>query len=56
MPDYEIRLFHPDGSLAVVHITHHETDAEAHALANNLKGKDYAHYEIHREGAVLGEA
>jgi hypothetical protein len=36
MPDFEIRYFHPDGSLAVVHVTSHGSHAEAveHARRN----------------------
>ena len=45
MPDYEIRLFHPDGTLAVVHMSHHDSDEEALSHAHRLKG-DHARYEI----------
>jgi hypothetical protein len=33
VPDFEIRYFHADGTLAVVHVTSHPTftDAEEHA-------------------------
>jgi hypothetical protein len=29
VPDFEIRYFHADGTLAVVHVTSHPTHAEA---------------------------
>jgi hypothetical protein len=45
MPDYEIRLFHPDGSLAVVHMSHHDSDEEALSHAHHLKG-DHGRYEV----------
>jgi hypothetical protein len=52
MPDYEIRLFHADGSLVVVHVSHHTSDEEAHSHARRLKG-DHVRYEVLRDGAVL---
>lgn len=52
MPDYEIRLFHADGTLAVVHISSHVSDEEALSHARRLKG-DYARYELQRGGALL---
>jgi len=52
MPDYEIRLYHADGSLAVVHVSYHESDEEAHSHARRLK-EDHARYEMHRNGAML---
>ncbi len=56
MPDYEIRLFHADGTLAVVHVSHHVSDEEAHSQAHRLKG-DHARYEIRRPGSgALREA
>ena len=54
MPDYEIRLFHADGSLAVVHVSHHESDEEAHSQARRVKS-DHARYELHRAGSVMHE-
>src|SRR6185312_8226498 len=45
MPDYEIRLFHADGSLAVVHVSSHETQDEAAAHARLLV-RDHARYEV----------
>lgn len=33
MPDFEIRYFNEDGTLAIVHVTSHETRADAEALA-----------------------
>ena len=53
MPDYEIRLFHADGSLAIVHISHYETDAEAHAHAQRIL-KDLSRYELRRAGEPMG--
>lgn len=50
MPDYEIRLFNSDGTLAMVHVSHHESDEEAHSHARRLKGP-YARYELRRSGA-----
>ncbi len=52
MPDYEIRLFKADGSLAVVHVTHHQSDEEALSHARRLKG-EHAHVQVHRDGAVI---
>ncbi|HWD26189.1 MAG TPA: hypothetical protein VG387_03425 [Rhizomicrobium sp.] len=54
MADYEIRLFHADGSLAVVHVSVHESDEEAHSHARRVKS-DHARYELHRGGAVMKE-
>ena len=54
MPDYEIRLFHADGTLAVVHVSHHPSDDEAHSHARRVKS-DHARYELRRDGAVLHE-
>ena len=45
MPDYEIRFFHPDGTLAVVHMSHHASDDEALGHAHGLIG-DHARYEV----------
>ncbi len=49
MPDFEIRYFHTDGTLGLVHITSHKTraEAEAHALRNK---DEYAHFEVHEIG------
>lgn len=46
MPDFEIRYFHPDGTLAVVHLTSHETRdaAEHHAKAHQ---HPHDRFEIH---------
>ena len=54
MPDYEIRLFHTDGTLAVVHMSHYTSDEEAHSHARRLKG-DHARYELQRGGETLRE-
>lgn len=50
MPDYEIRLFHADGSLALVHMSHHDSDEAAHDHARRVVS-DLSHYEIRRAGA-----
>ncbi|MEI9888553.1 MAG: hypothetical protein WDN08_19040 [Rhizomicrobium sp.] len=55
MPDYEIRLYHADGSLALVHVSHQENDAEAHDYAKRLVN-DLARYELRRAGAPPGDA
>ncbi|HEY0106477.1 MAG TPA: hypothetical protein VGB91_10365 [Rhizomicrobium sp.] len=52
MPDYEIRLFHADGTLAVVHVSHHVSDEEARSHARRLKG-DHAQFEIRRDGGPV---
>ena len=52
MPDYEIRLFHADGSLAVVHVSHHQSDEEAMSHSRRLVG-DHARVELHQGGRVL---
>ena len=51
MPDFEIRYFNADGSLAIVHVTSHDTmeEAELHAKRNQ---KDYAHFEVQRVGGA----
>ncbi len=49
MPDYEIRLFNGDNSLAVVHISHCHSDEEALSHARRLNG-EHARFEIHRDG------
>jgi hypothetical protein len=45
MPDFEIRYFYADGSLAVVHVTTHAfmADAEGHA---KLHQGEYAHFTV----------
>jgi hypothetical protein len=45
MPDYEIRLFNADGTLAIVHMSHHDSDDDAVAQARGLIG-GHARYEI----------
>ncbi|HEY0302095.1 MAG TPA: hypothetical protein VGC36_12200 [Rhizomicrobium sp.] len=52
MPDYEIRLYHADGSLALVHVSHQDTDELAHDYAKRLVN-DLSRYEIRRSGAVI---
>ena len=49
MPDYEIRLFHADGSLALVHMSHQEDEAQAHDYAKRLLS-DLARYEVRPAG------
>jgi hypothetical protein len=51
MPDFEIRYFHADGSLAVVHVTTHtfKTDAEAYAKLNQ---RDYARFTVEENGSM----
>jgi hypothetical protein len=51
VPDFEIRYFHSDGTLGLVHITSHKTRAEAEAQA--LRNQDeYAHFEVHEIGSA----
>jgi hypothetical protein len=52
LPDFEIRYFHADGTLAVIHMTTHGTreDAEAHARQHQ---QGHAHFEV-REPNALG--
>jgi hypothetical protein len=52
MPDYEIRFFHADGALAVVHMSTHDTDDEAHAHARRIM-TDHARYELRRGNGEL---
>lgn len=52
MPDYEIRLFNADGSLAVVHVSHHQTEAEALRRARQL-ASDHARFEVRSSGKVV---
>ncbi|HEX3674900.1 MAG TPA: hypothetical protein VHU87_11555 [Rhizomicrobium sp.] len=49
MPDYEIRYFHADGSLAIVHISAHASHEDARAHAKSNLG-DHAHFEV-RDGS-----
>ncbi len=46
MPDFEIRYFRANGTLAVVHVTSHETIEEAELCARDHLD-DYARFEIH---------
>ncbi len=55
MPDYEIRLFQSDGSLAVVHMSHHPSDEEALAYARGLIG-DHARFEVRDSTRMVGGA
>jgi hypothetical protein len=50
MPDFEIRYFHDDGTLAIVHITSLATtiEAEGHAKQHQF---DYAKFEVREMGA-----
>ena len=54
MPDYEIRLYHADGSLALVHMSHQETDDEAHDYAKRLL-TDVSRYELRRCGKPVDD-
>lgn len=45
MPDFEIRYFHADGSLALIHVTAHETRAEAENLAR-LNQDSHHRFEV----------
>ena len=54
MPDYEIRLYHADGSLALVHMSHQETDEEAHDYAKRLL-TDLSRYELRRGGKPVDD-
>ncbi|MBS0273892.1 MAG: hypothetical protein JSR55_05710 [Proteobacteria bacterium] len=45
MPDFEIRYYHADGKLALVHICAYRTEAEAEEFAQNNMG-DHARFEI----------
>jgi hypothetical protein len=55
MPDYEIRLFQSDGSLAVVHVSHHPSDEEAVEHARGLIG-DHARFEVRNGNRTVGAA
>jgi hypothetical protein len=52
MPDYEIRFFHADGTLSVVHVSHHHSDEEALSHARGLIG-DHARYEVRSGSRVV---
>jgi hypothetical protein len=53
MPDYEIRYFRAEGSLALVRMCHHDTEEEARAEAR-LHMKDYDSYELRAgDGSLL---
>lgn len=51
MPDFEIRYFRPDGSLALIHVTAHETRADAEVLAR-LNQHSHARFEVIEVGAA----
>ncbi|HTT97820.1 MAG TPA: hypothetical protein VMF58_07195 [Rhizomicrobium sp.] len=53
MPDFEIRYFYTDGSLAVVHITSVETTPEAEEYAKRHL-QDYAQFEVREIGPRAG--
>ncbi len=55
MPDYEIRLFHADGSLAVVHVSHHHSDLVVLSHARRVIG-NHARYEVLHCGRRLSRA
>jgi hypothetical protein len=46
MPDFEIRYFHADGTLAVIRVTSHDTREEAEAHAR-LHRQHHANFEVH---------
>ncbi len=52
MPDYEIRLFHHDGTMALVHVCHHESDDAARAHATRLLS-GLSRFEIRRDGEPI---
>ena len=45
MPDYEIRYYRSDGTLAVVHVTVQPSEEHAHEYAQRNLG-DHAHFEL----------
>ena len=45
MPDFEIRYFHADGSLALVRMSWHESEAEAREHARNHQ-QEHARFEL----------
>jgi hypothetical protein len=51
VPDFEIRYFNTDGTLAVIRMTSHGTreDAEAHAKHHQ---QHYARFEVHEMNAA----
>ena len=51
MPDFEIRYFHADGSLAMVRVTSRLTKADAEACARHDQ-ETCAHFDV-REIGVL---
>jgi len=51
MPDFEIRYFHADGSLAIVHVTVQANHIEAEERAK-LNLDDYAHFEVRQIGGL----
>lgn len=54
IPDYEIRLFHADGSLAVVHVSSHDNEDDAASHARILLG-DHARFEVRKGGRVVAQ-
>jgi hypothetical protein len=45
LPDFEIRYFHADGTLAIVHITACDSRADAEERASALQ-HDYPRFEV----------
>jgi hypothetical protein len=45
MPDYEVRYFHADGTLAIVHMVSHASEDDAHEHARRNQ-KDHARFEL----------
>jgi hypothetical protein len=46
MPDYEIRYYRNDGTLAVVHVTAQPSERHAHEYARRNLG-EHAHFELY---------
>jgi hypothetical protein len=51
MPDFEVRYYHADGNLAVVHMCIHKTIESAKEFAR-INLKDYAHFEVRAASGV----
>jgi hypothetical protein len=54
VPDFEIRLYYSDGSLALVHVSHHLTEQQADAHARRIVN-DLARYEIRRVATATAD-
>ena len=51
VPDFEIRYFHADGTLAVIRMTKHGTREEAEAYATHHQ-HGYARFEVREPNAA----